>query len=137
MDSIISDIVTNDLLFGKDKEERIVGAYQLSDTHIRLFIRDEGGVRHRDEQFYPFFFLSDSSLLDGFVPDDMEKFWLVKSVGVINREDKSYVQIMFDSGVSFEEEIYKVILSNTTKESSDAHSQNALLEAEVASAYIM
>ena len=62
---------------------------------------------------------------------------LVKSVGVINREDKSYVQIMFDSGVSFEEEIYKVILSNTTKESSDAHSQNALLEAEVASAYIM
>ena len=81
MDSIISDIVTNDLLFGKDKEERIVGAYQLSDTHIRLFIRDEGGVRHRDEQFYPFFFLSDSSLLDGFVPDDMEKFWLVKLAG--------------------------------------------------------
>ena len=81
MDSIISDIVTNDLLFGKDKEDRIVGVYQLSDTHIRLFIRDEGGVRHRDEQFYPFFFLSDSSLLDGFVPDDMEKFWLVKLAG--------------------------------------------------------
>ena len=81
MDSIISDIVTNDLLFGKDKEERIVGAYQLSDTHIRLFIREEGVVRHHDEQFYPFFFLSDSSLLDGFVPADMEKFWLVKLAG--------------------------------------------------------
>jgi DNA polymerase I len=81
MDSIISDIVTNDLLFGKDKEERIVGAYQLSDTHIRLFIRGESGVSHHDEPFFPFFFLSDSSLLDGFVPEEMEKFWLVKLSG--------------------------------------------------------
>ncbi len=39
MDSIISDIAINDLLFGKDKEEYIVGAYQLSDTHIRIFNR--------------------------------------------------------------------------------------------------
>ncbi len=81
MDSIISDIITNDLLFGKDKEERIVGAYQLSDTHIRLFNRQDGVVRHHDELFYPFFFLSDNSLLDGFVPEEMEKFWLVKLAG--------------------------------------------------------
>jgi DNA polymerase, archaea type len=81
MDSLISDIVNNDLLFGKDKEERIVGAYQLSDTHIRIFNRDEGGVIHHDEPFFPFFFLSDSSLLDGFVPEKNEKFWMVKLDG--------------------------------------------------------
>jgi DNA polymerase, archaea type len=81
MDSIISDIITNDLLFGKDKEERIVGAYQLSDTHIRLFNREEGVVRYHDEPFFPFFFLSDSSLLNGFVPEDLKKFWLVKLGG--------------------------------------------------------
>ena len=81
MHSIISDIITNDLLFGKDKEEWIVGAYQLSDTHIRLFNRQGGVVSHHDELFFPFFFLSDGSLLDGFVPEEMGKFWLVKLGG--------------------------------------------------------
>ena len=81
MDSIISDIITNDLLFGKDKEQGIVGAYQLSDTHIRVFNRDNGMVRFHDELVFPFFFLSDSSLLDGFVPEDKDKFWMVKLGG--------------------------------------------------------
>ncbi len=81
MDTIISDIITNDLLFGKDKEEGIVGAYQLSDTHIRIFNRGDGGVTCHDEPFFPFFFLSESSLLDGFIPEDNEKFWLVKLGG--------------------------------------------------------
>ena len=81
MDSIISDIATNDLLFGKDKEECIVGAYQLSDTHIRIFNREKGEVRQHDEPFFPFFFLSDNALLDGFIPEDGEKFWLVKLGG--------------------------------------------------------
>ncbi|NTV17401.1 MAG: DNA polymerase [Chlorobiaceae bacterium] len=81
MESIISDIAINDLLFGKDKEEYIVGAYQLSDTHIRIFNRNNGIVHQHDELFFPFFFLSDSSLLDGFIPEDNEKFWLVKLGG--------------------------------------------------------
>ncbi len=81
MESIISDIITNDLLFGKDKEQGIVGAYQLSDTRIRVFNRENGQIRYRDEPFYPFFFLSDSSLLDNFIPEDKEKFWLVKLGG--------------------------------------------------------
>jgi len=34
MDNFIHDILDNALLFGKDREECIVGAYQLSDTHI-------------------------------------------------------------------------------------------------------
>jgi len=81
MDSIISTIMGNDLLFGKDKENNIVGAYQLSDTHIRIFNREGGKVHFHDELFFPFFFLSDSELLDGFVPEEQEKFWLVKLGG--------------------------------------------------------
>ncbi|MEI7694249.1 MAG: DNA polymerase domain-containing protein [Chlorobium sp.] len=81
MDSFVFDVVNNDLLFGKDKEECIVGAYQLSDTHIRVFIRKDGAVYSHDELFYPFFFASDSSLLDGFIPEEKEKLWLVKLEG--------------------------------------------------------
>jgi DNA polymerase I len=81
MDSFINDVVNNDLLFGKDKEECIVGAYQLSDTHIRLFKRKGGNVYSRDELFYPFFFASDNSLLNGFIPEDNERFWLVQLNG--------------------------------------------------------
>ncbi len=81
MDSFHVDIENNDLLFGKDKEECIVGAYQLSDTHIRIFNRKNGAVYSHDELFYPFFFASDGSLLDGFIPDDKAKFWLVKLGG--------------------------------------------------------
>jgi DNA polymerase elongation subunit (family B) len=73
--------VNNDLLFGKDKEECIIGAYQLSDTHIRVFNREGEKVCHHDEQFFPFIFISDSTLLDGFVPEDKDKFWLVKLGG--------------------------------------------------------
>jgi len=81
MDNLIHDVLDNNLLFGKDKEEGIVGAYQLSDSHIRLFFRNEGSVLYRDDPFYPFFFLSESAVLDGFVPEDKKKFWLVKLQG--------------------------------------------------------
>jgi len=81
IDRFINDVVNNDLLFGKDKEECVVGAYQLSDTHIRVFNRRDGVIQSHDELFYPFFFASDSALLDGFIPEDKEKFWLVKLGG--------------------------------------------------------
>ena len=81
MESIINEIVKNDLLFGKDKEERIVGAYQHSDTHIRVFNRYQEKVSFHDDQFFPFIFVSDATLLDGFVPEDKDKFWLVKLAG--------------------------------------------------------
>ncbi|MEI6847677.1 MAG: DNA polymerase domain-containing protein [Chlorobiaceae bacterium] len=81
MKSIIGDIVNNDLLFGKDKENNIVGAYQLSDTKIRIFLRNNGSLSFRDETFFPFFFLSDSSLLDGLSLENNEKFWLLKLSG--------------------------------------------------------
>ncbi|MEI8032874.1 MAG: DNA polymerase domain-containing protein [Chlorobiaceae bacterium] len=81
MESIIRDIVNNDLLFGKDKEAGIVGAYQLSDTQVRIFTRGQDGVHSHDDTFFPFFFLSDSGLLEGFAPEDKSKFWMVKLAG--------------------------------------------------------
>ncbi|WP_167599208.1 DNA polymerase domain-containing protein [Chlorobaculum sp. 24CR] len=81
MNNIVDFSRGNNLLFGKDPEENIVGAYQLNDSQIRLFIRSSDGVTRRDEPFYPFFFLSDSELLDGFTPFDKEKFWLIPLEG--------------------------------------------------------
>ena len=81
MKSIINEIVNNDLLFGKDKEKSIVGAYQLSDNRIRVFNREGDTVRFHDDPFFPFFFISESTLLEGFVPEKRDKFWLVKLGG--------------------------------------------------------
>ncbi len=71
----------NPLLFGKDDEERIVGVNQLPDNKVRLYIREENGVKSRDEEYYPFFFLSEDLLLKGFAPVNNEKFWLIKLQG--------------------------------------------------------
>ncbi|UZJ41444.1 DNA polymerase [Prosthecochloris sp. SCSIO W1101] len=71
----------NTLLFGKDNEERIVGIHQLADNRIRLYVRDKNGVTCRDEEFYPFFFLSENTLLEGFTPANNERFWLIKLQG--------------------------------------------------------
>ncbi|NTV66684.1 MAG: DNA polymerase [Chlorobaculum sp.] len=81
MNNLVDFSLGNDLLFGKDLEINIVGAYQLNDSQIRLFIRSSEGVIRRDEPFYPFFFLSDNELLDGFTPFDKEKFWLIPLEG--------------------------------------------------------
>ncbi|HWR00252.1 MAG TPA: DNA polymerase domain-containing protein [Chlorobaculum sp.] len=81
MNNLTDSSLYNDLLFGKDREEGIVGAYQLNDTHIRLFIRSPDGVSRRDEPFFPFLFLSDNELLDGFEPSDREKYWLIPLEG--------------------------------------------------------
>ena len=81
MNNSLDPALFNELLFGKDPEKGIVGAYQLNDTRIRLFLRMEDRVIHRDEPFFPFFFLSDNELLDGFTPADKEKYWLINLSG--------------------------------------------------------
>lgn len=73
--------LANELLFGKDREEGLVGAYQLNDTKVRLFFRNGETVIKRDEPFYPFFFMSDGELLDGFSPADREKYWRIPLSG--------------------------------------------------------
>jgi DNA polymerase, archaea type len=54
------------LLYGHNPAERVVAAHQLNDQTIRLFKRVEGKIVHEDAEFFPFFFLADSSLLYGF-----------------------------------------------------------------------
>ena len=65
------------LLYGYNTEERIVAVQQLNDQTIRLYKRVEGKVLHQDVEFFPFFFLSDESLINDFP----KKFWLKKLAG--------------------------------------------------------
>ncbi|MBN1397395.1 MAG: hypothetical protein JXA06_05115 [Bacteroidetes bacterium] len=65
------------LLYGHNPEERIVAVHQLNDQTIRLFKRVEGKIIHRDVEFFPFFFLSDESLIKEFP----KKFWLKRLAG--------------------------------------------------------
>ncbi len=65
------------VLYGHNPEERIVAVHQLDDQTIRLYQRNEGKILHKDVEFFPFFFLADSSLIDGFP----KKFWLKELSG--------------------------------------------------------
>ncbi len=70
----------NPLLFGHNTEERIVGVQPLDDATMRLWVRTEEGVHSVDESFYPFLFLSDRTLLDGFP----RKHWVKKLDGTLH-----------------------------------------------------
>lgn len=55
----------NRILFGADQTTGIVAA-ELAGRFIRLFIRDDTGVRFKDDPFHPFILLTDAALLAGF-----------------------------------------------------------------------
>ncbi len=67
----------NALLFGHDPRERIVAAQLKDDSTMRLYVRDSSGVRSEDERFFPFFYLSDPSYMNGF----RRKHWMKKLEG--------------------------------------------------------
>jgi DNA polymerase I len=58
-------IEENRVLFGADPTQGIVAA-ELAGRFIRLFIRDESGVRFKDDPFRPFILLETPAILDGF-----------------------------------------------------------------------
>jgi DNA polymerase elongation subunit (family B) len=62
----------NQLLYGHNTDERIVAVHHREDGTMRLYFRETQGVRSTDEKFFPFFFVSDTSLLEGF----QRKHWL-------------------------------------------------------------
>jgi DNA polymerase elongation subunit (family B) len=66
-----------EILYGHDHTERIVAIQQHDEGTMRMYIRDAGGVRHEDVEFYPFFFLADRTLIDGFA----KKHWVKKLAG--------------------------------------------------------
>ncbi len=68
----------NELIYGHNDEKNIVAVQQNSDSTVRLYFREgPGKVREEVRRFYPFFFLSDKSYIEGF----HKKFWIKKLDG--------------------------------------------------------
>jgi DNA polymerase elongation subunit (family B) len=67
----------NPLLYGHNPRQHVVAVHQLNDRFIRLYQRIEGKIQHEDAEFFPFFFLSEPSLLEGFP----KQFWLKELAG--------------------------------------------------------
>lgn len=62
----------NALLHGHNSLERVVAVQQLDDQTIRRYQRIDGKISSSDVEFFPFFFLSDPSILKSFP----RKHWL-------------------------------------------------------------
>ncbi|MEX2089953.1 MAG: DNA polymerase domain-containing protein [Bacteroidota bacterium] len=65
------------VLYGQNETPGIVGVQQLDEQHLRLYTRESGKISHADVEFFPFFFLSTASLIDGFP----KRFWLKELTG--------------------------------------------------------
>ncbi len=80
-DNIAESFLKNELLYGKDHEEGIVGAHQISDTQVRIYKRQSDTVTHYDDTFFPFFFIAKPAYLKGFKPSAGKGFWLKQVEG--------------------------------------------------------
>ncbi|MDP1678497.1 MAG: DNA polymerase domain-containing protein [Bacteroidota bacterium] len=67
----------NPILFGADDETNIVAVHAHSNSLVRIYKRAGDLVEYRDEEFFPFFHLSDKRFIENF-PD---KFWIKKLSG--------------------------------------------------------
>lgn len=67
----------NPLLYGHNPKSRVVAVQQLNDRQIRLYQRTEGKIQHEDADFFPFFFVADPSLLEGFP----QHYWIKELSG--------------------------------------------------------
>jgi DNA polymerase, archaea type len=67
------------LLYGHNSEEGIVAVHPTAEGMMRLYVRDAKGVTTRDEELFPFFYLSDPRLIEGFP----QKFWLKQAEGTL------------------------------------------------------
>ncbi len=65
------------LLFGHSKEQHIVAAHTVDESTVRIYKRTNETISHKDDEFYPFFHLSDSHFITGFP----KMFWLKKLEG--------------------------------------------------------
>ncbi|HCA79551.1 MAG TPA: DNA polymerase [Bacteroidetes bacterium] len=76
---------TDPVLYGQSTLQKIVAIQLLNDSTVRLYSRGGGAenaagagrVTSTDAEFYPFFFLSSPSLIEGF----SKKFWLKELAG--------------------------------------------------------
>ena len=67
----------NTLLFGHNNEQHIVAVHTLDDSTVRVYKRAALSVTYNDEEFFPFFHLSESRFISGF----SKTFWLKKLEG--------------------------------------------------------
>jgi DNA polymerase elongation subunit (family B) len=65
------------VLFGQNSEEGILAVQHSGEGAMRVYQRRAGGVAAKELDFYPFFFLTDSSLLEGFP----KKHWIKRLGG--------------------------------------------------------
>jgi DNA polymerase elongation subunit (family B) len=65
------------VLFGQNPEERILAVQHAGEGTMRVFRRAGGSVVRKEHEFYPFFFLTDSTLLEGFP----QKHWIKRLDG--------------------------------------------------------
>lgn len=65
------------VLSGHNPEPHIVAVDHIDDAVMRLTLRSQGETTTRDEPFFPFFYLADPSLLEGFT----QKHWIKKAEG--------------------------------------------------------
>ena len=65
------------LLYGHNDDKRIVAVSQKDDRTMRVYFRDDSGVRSEDQAFFPFFYLSESKYIEGFG----KKHWLKQLEG--------------------------------------------------------
>jgi len=61
------------ILFGADAEQNIICCYQLNDKQIRVYKKESDKIIFEDREFYPFFFISDISLLDEYPVQILKK----------------------------------------------------------------
>lgn len=67
----------NHLLYGRNADERIVAVHQQDERTMRVYFREHDHVRFEDVAFFPFFFLANKTLLEGFP----HKHWLKQLEG--------------------------------------------------------
>ncbi len=68
------------LLVGHNPKPGIVAVHQLNDKFVRLYQRVNGKIQQEDVEFFPFFFLSDPTLLQDFP----KQFWLKELGGTLD-----------------------------------------------------
>ena len=64
-------------LYGHNPEDHLVGLYVLPKGSIRLYRRINGALVSEDQEFFPFFFLSEDRLIEHFP----KKHWVKKLSG--------------------------------------------------------
>jgi DNA polymerase I len=65
------------VLYGHNETPNIVAVQQLNESTVRLYSRTGGKVAHFDAEFFPFFFLSNDQLVQGF----SQRYWIKELSG--------------------------------------------------------